>query len=278
MSQKILVLAGKKQSGKSSTANFIAGYMLTQLGRQGVPFCPTQFTLDEEGNLIVNTVMIDAEGETIYGDGILDLSRRDEDFVVWASNIMWPHIKLYNFADTLKQVAVTVFGLDPEKVYGTNEDKKTLTKIKWRDMCTFLPPRTVGDLKKSGKYDKCMSVREFLQYFGTNVCRKLYDGCWAESTFRRIAQEGSDLAVIGDGRFKNEIILPKERDVRTMKFTRSIDEDLHESEKELDAIPDSKYTAVIDNKYMTLKEKNQAVLDVLYEWGWFSGYVTMEEK
>ena len=278
MTQKILVLAGRKQSGKSSAANFIAGYALTQLGRKGQPFCPINFTLDEDGNLIVNTVVTDADGQSVAGDGLLDLNRRDDDFYMWASNIMWPHIKLYNFADNLKQIAIQIFGMPADKVYGTNEDKAELTNVKWKDMAQFLPPRTVGELKKNGKYEKKMTIREFLQYFGTNVCRKLLDSCWVDSCLNRVVAEASELAVIGDCRFPNEVKISKKAGAKIIKFTKKVDDDVHESEAAIDKVPDSQFDAVIDNQYMTLKEKNQAILDTLYEWGWLSGYVPMEEQ
>lgn len=278
MSQKILVFAGKKQSGKSSAANFVAGYTLSQLGRRGVPFCPVNFSIDEEGHLIVNTSVADAEGNIVYGDGILDLNRFDEEFIIWASNIMWPHVKLYSFADTLKQVAITVFGIPAENVYGTDEDKRKSTNIKWVDMCAFLPPRVVADLKRHEKYDKKMTAREFLQYFGTNICRRLYDDCWVNSCFNRIAADGSDMALISDCRFPNEVKTSKKMGAKIIKFTRVVDEDdVHESEVELDKLGDGQYDLVIDNQFMTIKEKNQAVLDALYNWGWFTSHVELEQ-
>lgn len=278
MSQKILVFAGKKQSGKSSAANFVAGYTLSQLGRRGAPFCPVNFNIDDEGHLVVNASIADAEGNIIYDNGVLDLHRFDEEFVIWASNIMWPNVKLYNFADTLKQVAVTVFGIPAENVYGTDAQKRESIHIKWIDMCAFLPPRVVADLKRHEKYDKKMTAREFLQYFGTNICRKLYDDCWINSCFNRILGDGSDLSIISDCRFPNEVKAAKKYGAKIIKLTRVIDEDdEHESETELDKLGETHYDLVLDNQYMTIKEKNQAILDVLYDWGWFTSHVELEQ-
>ena len=282
MSQKILVFAGKKQSGKSSAANFVSGYVLTQLGRRGHEFCPTNFAIDEEGHLIVNTILTDVDGNSVASDGVLDLNRKDEDFVVWASNIMWPYVKPYAFADSLKWIAMTVFGIDPKLLYGTDEDKNQVTHIKWQDMCQFLPPRQISHIKKSEKYDKFMTGREFLQYFGTNVCRVLDDECWTRKCFHDILSEGSEIAIIQDGRFANEVKASyklKEKydvDVKVIKLLKSEGFDVHESENGLKGIADSTYDLVIDNEHMTIKEKNQAILDALYSWDWLSGHISLE--
>lgn len=277
MTQNILVLAGKKQSGKSSGATFVAGYTLAQLGRKGYPFCPTNFTIDDEGQLIVNTVWANADGGETYGDGVLDLTRMDDEFVNWASNIMWPHVKIYNFADTLKQVVSTLFGIPMNVLYGTNENKNQPSCVTWKDMSVFLPPRVTGELKKTEKYEQTLTVRELLQYFGTNVCRKLYDRCWVDSCFRRIAAEGSELAIIADCRFPNEVKAAKEAGAKVIKLMRQVDEDAHESEMELDKVPKTHFDLIIDNTLMTIKEKNQAILDALYNWGWLNTHINLEK-
>mgnify|MGYP002132919275 CR=1 FL=1 len=59
--QKVLLISGRKQSGKTSAMNYLAGYLLTQAGLviNGHPI--SQFQLDEqgmkaEGKLYLNTV------------------------------------------------------------------------------------------------------------------------------------------------------------------------------------------------------------------------------
>lgn len=84
MNQKILVFAGKKQSGKSSATNFVVGYILAQMGRRGNVNCPNNFTIDEDGTLIVDTILNDIDGNTVIEGGVLDLNRKDADFLIWA--------------------------------------------------------------------------------------------------------------------------------------------------------------------------------------------------
>ncbi len=282
MSQKILVFAGKKQSGKSSAANFVAGYILAQLGRKGQAFCPVSFAIDDDGELNVNTAFMDANGDPVETEGILNLNRHDEDFTTWASNVMWPYVKPYAFADSLKWIAMTVFNIDSKLLYGTDEEKNQPTHIKWKDMCQFLSPKQVASIKKSEKYDKFMTVREFLQYFGTNVCRVLDDECWTRKCFSDILSEGSELAIIQDCRFANEVHASYKLkeiygvDVKVVKLLRSGEFDIHESENGLKGIADTSYDLVIDNEHMTIKEKNQEILDALYTWGWLSGHIGLE--
>jgi hypothetical protein len=268
---KILVLAGSKQSGKSSAASFLAGYILTQLGRQGRPFCPTNFTIDNEGQLVVNTTFINADGTESMGDGILDLGRAyyDPDFIEWAGNVMWPFIKIYNFADPLKSALNLIFSIPFEKLYGTNADKEEPTDVSWKDMAKFLPPRSVSELKRTTRYERNLTIRELLQYFGTNICRRLDDYCWVKSCMNQVVQEQPQLAVIADGRFITEFRTAHKYDAKIIYFDRTIEDNAdHESETQMHSY--NKYDAKISNQHMTIKEKNQAILDILYEWGWLA--------
>lgn len=278
--QKILVFAGKKQSGKSSAANFVVGYVLSQLGRRGYALCPNSFAIDDEGQLIVNTITTNTEGETTAGDGVLDLNRKDRDFVLWASNIMWPHVKVYAFADLLKNVVVSVFGIEPRLVYGTDDDKNELTHITWKSMSKFIPPRQISSIKNAGKYDMKMTGRELLQYFGTNVCRVLDDSCWTRACINEILIEAPEIAIVQDCRFANEVKAMKQitnADVKVIKLEREVGFDVHDSENGLRGIK-SEYDLIIDNEHMLLREKNQVILDALFQWGWFSTHLPLEKE
>lgn len=53
---KIIAFAGKKQSGKNTCCSFLHGYQLRSY------HLVDEFGLDEEGSLVVNTMMLDASG------------------------------------------------------------------------------------------------------------------------------------------------------------------------------------------------------------------------
>lgn len=273
MDQKILVFAGKKQSGKSSAAHFVAGYLMCQLGRADRPFLPHNFKISEDGQLLIDTAMTDIDGNTVIGDGTLDLNRRDENFVNWASNCLWPYVKLYSYADFLKLFSVLVFNIPEKLVYGNDEDKNQLIHIRWKDMCNVLPPRKVSEIKKAGTFTSRMTVRQFLQYFGTEVCRKIYGECWTQSCLRQILVDGPALAIIQDCRFPNEVKEAKKYDAKVIKLERSPYKDLHDSEIGLDKMHNSSFDLIVPPD-VTIKEKNQLILDVLYEWGWFDQHLT----
>ena len=78
---------------------------------------------------------------------------------------MWPHVKLYSFADGLKQLCMEFFGLSHNQVYGTDTDKNTKTNIMWEDIPTW-------QNSSLNTNRGAMTSRELLQYFGTDVMRK----------------------------------------------------------------------------------------------------------
>lgn len=283
MKQKILLFAGKKQSGKSTAGNFVVGYTMTQLARKGQPYLPKKFRINNEnGDLTVSSFRLNMDDELEESSCILNIYNKDPEYMRWADDCLYPYIKPYAYADMLKSIAVHVFGINEDWVNGTEEDKKNLTHIKWKDMCKFLPPRVVNEKKKSEKYDKKMTVREFLQYFGTDVCRNLYPDCWLYSCFNRIMMDKPEIAVIVDGRFENEVKGAKkyrsdEVDVRIVKLERSPYVDLHESEIGLDKMHNNNFDLVVPPD-VTIKEKNQLILNAMYEWGWFKEHISLGDE
>lgn len=254
---KVLLLHGSKQSGKTSAANYIVGEVLKKVG------VISKFSITENGQLVV-------PANTESGEGILDLQSRDLDNVLFYSQNVWPHIKVYNFADELKRIAMDMFELTYEQCYGTDEEKNTNTKVYWKDFCGVLSSRGIHSIKESGKFHRLMSAREFMQFFGTEVCRKIYPGCHAKNVIRRIREEKPDFAVIADLRFyKGELDLVKEyRSLKSnvIKFTKTISEEVeHESENPIK----TKYIdETIDNTGLTIYQKNEKVYNYLKVLGW----------
>ena len=277
---KILALAGKKQSGKNTLANFLVGYTITQLGRMGKPYLPIRFTIDEEsGELIIGQLNDPTRTDrSIIGEHILNLYDRSLEVQMWLEDCVYPHIKIYGFADMLKATCSSIFNIPEELLNGTDEDKKQKTHIKWKDMGPFLAPKTISRLKRSELYDKNMSVRDFLQYFGTNVCRKIYDDCWVQACFKRIEIDQPEIAIITDCRFKNEIQASKKYNAKIVKLTRApFIGDTHTSEVDLDKMHNNNFDLIL-GKDVTIREQNQLLLDALYEWGWFEEHVGLENE
>jgi len=262
MEQKILVLSGKKQSGKTSTSNFIHGYLMKQEGTT------SNFDLDEDGNLLVMSRFADAAGNTVNEMGRFDLYQSGDQFFNYASQKIWPYVKGYNFADYLKDIACQLFGLTQEQCWGIDEQKNSLTNTTWKSVGKFVFPQHVKRLKDEGRYDSFMTAREFLQLFGTNICRKIAPDCWVNACLRQVKAENVPLAIIGDARFPNEIDIFKEAGAKIIRFGKSLDEDSHSSETALDKIDKNLYDLLLDNGNMTLEEKNNKVLETLIDWGY----------
>jgi len=247
----ILAFSGKKQSGKTSACNYILGAYLTKLG-----YVDT-ITLMNTGQLHIS----DWNGD-IKRAGIFDVKRNTPAMKEILTQYVDPYVKIYSFADLLKRdVCMTILGLTHSQCYGSDEEKNTLTHLKWNNMPGY-------DGQQNGEY---MTARQVMQYIGTEIFRKIDDNIWTNATIRRIHQDAPMLAIIDDCRFPNEVEVVQKANGKVIRFTRNPleNQDQHTSEILLD--PDrydwEKFDAVIDNKNMDLYEQNNIYLyPLLRKW------------
>jgi hypothetical protein len=238
---KIIGIAGKKQSGKNTTANILHG---TVLKKQGLI---KDFNINGDGKLIIYTE--DSHGRAGWGE--FDVTRKDGDFIEYSEHNMWPYIKLYSFADNLKQICVELFNIPQECVWGTDEQKnQTQEHLLWENMPRFqnmtLMKKMPLDARKGWDWrEGPMTAREFMQFFGTDIMRKVYGPIWINSTIKKIQREQSELAIIADVRFPNEADVIKDVNGVVVRLTRHKLEDNHSSEIALD---DYAFTDYIDNQ------------------------------
>ena len=177
---KILGFAGKKQSGKNTCCNFL---QMLKFHEYGV--CKNA-SLNEQGQILVS----DLFGEKVSGSDWIPLTEEYVDISQLLESFR--PCKIYAFADVLKDFAVDVLGLEYNQVYGTNEEKNSPTHLLWENMPT-------------GNNKGPMTGREVLQYFGSDICRKMYENIWFDACIRRIRKDNPELALISDVRFSNEI-------------------------------------------------------------------------
>ena len=265
----IIALCGKKGSGKNTLCNFLHGYQLKSLG------LINDFSLTGS-DLIVNMTVQDEQGEESKQDVILDITRTDLNFGEWAAYNMWPFIKHYAFASSLKEIAEKMFNIPRECLYGTDDQKnRVMLHLLWgnmpgvyTDQFAFVNGNT--DPSEHGFIYHSpgpMTAREFMQFFGTEIMRKMYEPIWIERTIKDIQTEESQLAVISDCRFKNEAVALKQAGAKLVYLDRSIsNSDNHVSENGFGDFSD--FDLVINNKDMTLKETCQALLDGIKSWDW----------
>ena len=246
----ILGISGKKQAGKTTVANMIHGEILLKNN------LIKDYMITENGKLTVNTV--NAEGKSGWGE--FDVERKDEQFIEYAHYNMWPYVKLYNFADSLKDMCINLFGLTYEQVYGTDEQKnQNLNHIRWEDMPRFqnmkLMKKMPIDAKKSWNWREGeMTAREFMQFFGTDIMRKIHQDVWANACINKITKEGSKLSVVADVRFPNEVEAINKAGGKVLRLERDIHEDNHDSETALDVgnYDHANFWGIVYNQEMTI--------------------------
>tara|TARA_R110000796_G_scaffold88809_9_gene191688 strand:+ start:244 stop:1023 length:780 start_codon:yes stop_codon:yes gene_type:complete len=233
----IIGISGKKQSGKNTTANILHALILKDIG------AIEDWSIGPNGTLSIYT-----EG----GWGEFDITRKDSDFLEYAEYNMWPYVKLYSFADELKRICIDLFGVPFECAYGTDDEKNRLQDhLLWEDMPKavssemmkkILPP----DARTSwGWREGKMTAREFMQFFGTDIMRKIHTNIWVDKCIRVINKENSQLPIVADVRFHNEAKAIEETGGVVIRLTRSTSKDEHSSETALDDYP---FTTIIENK------------------------------
>jgi hypothetical protein len=240
----IIGICGKKQAGKNTVSNILHG--LTLLDQSMI----SDFNIDANGKLWIET----KDAKENVGWGEFDVTRTDEDFVGWAEHNMYPYIKNYSFADPLKVICHSLFGLTKGQCWGTDEQKNTPTMLKWENMPGVVTPESEGNIQSKWNAEMLgivlhesgpMTARELLQFFGTNIMRKMYEPVWVNATINKIKQEGSLRSVISDVRFPDEADAIKKAGGKLIKLTRSVSKDSHPSETALDNYINFDY--VIDN-------------------------------
>jgi len=266
---KILGISAKKQGGKNSSANYLNGLVLK---REGVIH---DFNMLESGELNVLTEFEDGSRDW----GILDLYRKDSEFLSAAENRIFPYVKNYSFADSLKELAVNLFELNHESVYGTDAQKMEPIHLRWENMPGVVTNEALfnelhGSLCENTKVE-CedknfrliyhspgpMTGREFLQFLGTEIGRRMYPSVWVNATINKIVTEQSGLAIVTDVRFPDEVQAIKDAGGIVLRLDRRMFEDDHPSEIALDepGYDWDNFHGVIRNQGLTLLESCKLV-------------------
>lgn len=255
---QIIGISGKLGSGKSTAVNSLYSIEFNELGYKS--------RLNEKGQLLVVTNTDTME------EGILDISSKRPDVQNFLNETIHPFIKSYNLADPLKDFLIYILGLKYEQVYGTNDDKNTPTNIKWSQISGFFTKDYGPKLKKveqelDVKYhpEGYITGRELLQVFGTDICRKMKPDCWTQFTLQRIQNEQPEVAVIPDIRFVDEVECIQKAGGRVIRLTRSIDQNTHASEKDLDNYKG--FDAILDNATLSIPDQTTELLKILLAFG-----------
>lgn len=167
------------------------------------------------------------------------------------ASIWWPGVKVevFSLAGAIKEICVDILGLEPRLVYGSNDDKETLTDYCWQDMPGYHGPR--------GR----MTARQLMQYLGTEIFRSMDDSIWVKTLLRRIGRSGCDIALVDDVRFDNEVdhILQSGNSL-IFHLLRDVHggQDGHASERGLRPCQHERFIP-IDNRHMSVTDTNYRV-------------------
>lgn len=231
---KIIGFSGKKQSGKNTSANFIYSVYLVNQNLCQKAKVNDQGTIDIVKN---NGASITVDINQYYLSNNNDTL--DSDVVSMVKQLN-PYIKLYSFADILKKnICMDLLGLSYNQCYGSDMDKNEITNVYWEN--------------------KYLTAREVMQVVGTDIFRSMKPNIWPEATINKILDDNTELALITDCRFPNEVDAIHSVGGLVIRLTRNkLNSADHISEVILDKdrYDWSNFDHVIDNENMTIYDQS----------------------
>jgi|10_taG_2_1085330.scaffolds.fasta_scaffold77937_1 hypothetical protein len=244
----ILGVSGTKQSGKSSLAEFIKAW----------------YEVDNRPELDKSRFVVRENGK-----------------VVWIENPLFnfQKVKVYSFADSLKDFCIDTLGLESKQCWGTDDEKNTETPYLWDNLPEEIRKKYGTEEKeeafgfRDGIWEKVerkgrMTGREVMQVLGTDIARDMFDqNIWVNATLRKIRKENYDLALIADVRFPSEVKAVTENNGYVIRLTRTYDaSDKHSSETALDDYSWKQHgnqVMLLDNTGKTIYHKNEVALQFI---------------
>lgn len=168
------------------------------------------------------------------------------------------------FADPIKRFCMDCFALTQTQCYGTSGERESPSSISWNDISDSYKPQSANGL---------MTVREVLQFVGTEALRGFYPDIWAHAGLTAARRSQKKVVVFTDTRFPNEILKLKSMEldtppatVVTVRINRETGRiDNHESETALDNY--EHFDCIIDNNHgrESLKKNIYALMEN-YKW------------
>jgi len=292
---KLVGFAGSIGSGKSTQMRFLHGFVMKNLIPSAVDFENTlidSYHITSDGKLLIHGDFEDGKG---YGE--LEMPTRNPDVLNYMAHNVWEHIRGFSVAAVLKDLACGLFGVPEECIYGSQEQKLQETHLRWENMPGVITPEQAWDTYKQfhdhnkqadSKYllsphdfsvDEpawlCynemgiivhapgpMTGREFLQFLGTEVCRKMYGNVWIDACLGQIASSGTNLAIVDDVRFDNEREAMQAVGGCIIYLDRGLDGGTHSSENSMDI---DQCNFIVDCKDKTIEQTCLIVLAILQD-------------
>lgn len=151
------------------------------------------------------------------------------------------------FAKPIKDFCINALGLTHAQMYGTNEERESITKWSWGGIGKNIR------LKYGKKESDFLTAREVLQVVGTDIMREQFNQrVWADAGIRQALDSPNQCCVLTDARMKNELEAGLELAdaaqnflkpiiIRTYRKTGLVDGHLSETDLDcFDAIPNQR--------------------------------------
>jgi len=235
----IIGISGKKQSGKTTSGNFFFSIFMANL-----EVCD-KIQINNSGQIEVSDLL----KNPLYR-GVFDPCKRNHnDFILQqVFSLLDPEIKLYSFADILKQdICMNILGMDYDQCYGSDDDKNTYTDM-------YID-------------NKNMTARDIMQFVGTDIFRSLKPNVWVDATLKKIAREKPKLAIITDCRFPNEVEAIRANNGKVIRLTKEPFKSDHISENILnkESYDWANFDYIVDNKDLNIYDQCMELQKILLE-------------
>ncbi len=113
------------------------------------------------------------------------------------------------FADKVKEALHVIFDVPREKLHGSDEDKNSLSKVRWNHLHGIQP--------SADSHKEFLSIRELMQIFATEMCRQVIPGIW----YQYLPLHEHKHVVVSDLRFTNEAQYLKDNKALLIRVTRT---------------------------------------------------------
>ncbi len=202
---KIIGISGRKQSGKDSSAAYIASslyceFINTKYNNKLVVYQDNKqniFIKDGEKQFITCNNQDIFQLINVHYAMCQDLPEK----LVYGEASQKMFCEKISCATPIKQFMIETLGIDRELCYGTDAQKNAPTKYTWE-----LVPQDIRQKYGKIKSDK-MSSRDIMVYVGTHLFRqKFYDNTWAQGLINSIKNKMGNVqyVFVPDIRFPNQ--------------------------------------------------------------------------
>jgi hypothetical protein len=141
-----------------------------------------------------------------------------------------------------------LLGLTYQQCYGSDIEKNEITNVHWEN--------------------KFLTAREVMQVVGTDIFRSMRSNIWPDTTIEKILNDNTELAIITDCRFPNEVDAIKQAGGLVIRLTRDkLNSSDHLSEIALDKnrYDWSNFDHVVDNDNMTIYDQSMTILNLFQQ-------------